>query len=208
MLSLKYHFLFVHIPKTAGNSIQSALAPFSDDRLIKEYEFQDGRERFGIKNEEFEYPKHATLREYKRILPEITYHSLTKFTVVRNPWDRLISRYFSPHEGRKEFDRELFKRIIHQSQPLDYYVNSSPNWSRLFPINPLKSSEIDFFLKFENLEEDFSKICSFLGLSNLSLENLNYSQRFDYQYYYDFPLKEKVYNKFRKEINFFGYEFD
>jgi hypothetical protein len=32
MISTSHQFLFVHIPKTGGNSIQTILLPFSDDQ--------------------------------------------------------------------------------------------------------------------------------------------------------------------------------
>jgi hypothetical protein len=33
LISLRHRFLFVHIPKTAGNSIQSVLRSYYDDEL-------------------------------------------------------------------------------------------------------------------------------------------------------------------------------
>lgn len=200
--------MFVHIPNTGGNNIQKALSLFSKDKLEKNQEFHDGKERFGLENAGLKYHKHSTLNEYKRVLPEIIYNSLTKFTVVRNPWDRMISRYFSPHKGRKKFDKEVFKRIIYQSHPIEFYVNSNPKWLRFFPNNPLKRSDIDYFLKFEDLEEEFLRICSVLGLKDVSLEKLNKSERIDYRYYYDNSLKDMVNKKFKKEIDFFEYTFD
>ena len=208
MISIKHRFLFVHIPNTGGNNIQKALSLFSKDKLEKNQEFHDGKERFGLENAGLKYHKHSILNEYKRVLPEIIYNSLTKFTVVRNPWDRMISRYFSPHKGRMEFDKEVFKRIIYQSHPIEFYVNSNPKWLRFFPNNPLKRSDIDCFLKFEDLEEEFLRICSVLGLKDVSLEKLNKSERIDYRYYYDNSLKDMVNKKFKKEIDFFEYTFD
>lgn len=132
------------------------------------------------------------------MLPELTYNSLTKFTVVRNPWDRMVSRYFSPHEGRENYDKREFKQVIMESQPMQYYLNSFPNWYRFLPLNPLKNSEIDYFIRFENLESDFHELSKFFGMKGLKLEKLNKSKRTNYQYYYDLSLKE---------IEFFEYLF-
>jgi hypothetical protein len=46
MISFQKRFLFVHIPKTAGNSIQSVLRDYSEDELVALLSEQDGVERF------------------------------------------------------------------------------------------------------------------------------------------------------------------
>jgi hypothetical protein len=45
MISFEKHFLFVHIPKTAGNSIQSVLRDYSEEQLVALRKEQDGRVR-------------------------------------------------------------------------------------------------------------------------------------------------------------------
>ena len=108
MISLQKNFLFVHIPKTGGNSIQNILKEYSEDRIVIEYDHQDGVERFGIRNEKYDIYKHATLAQYQKVIEPEIFKKLFKFTVIRNPWDRMISFYFSPHGKRTEWDRELF----------------------------------------------------------------------------------------------------
>ena len=44
IVSLQKRFLFVHIPKTAGNSIQSVLRDYSKDQLVALRKEQDGIE--------------------------------------------------------------------------------------------------------------------------------------------------------------------
>ena len=86
--------IFVHIPKTAGNSIQKALFDSGrsfDKQIITGH--QDGVNRFEVKGE-YTTQKHTKVFQYFK---EPQLRSLTYFSVLRHPVDRLISLYFSPH---------------------------------------------------------------------------------------------------------------
>src|SRR5436309_509585 len=110
MISTQKNFLFVHIPKTGGNSIQTILAPFSEDEIVASGT-QDGVERFGVHNKRYELRKHATLSRYREALGARKFARFFKFTCVRNPWERLISHYFTPGKQRDEWDRETFRQM-------------------------------------------------------------------------------------------------
>src|SRR6059058_1959617 len=96
MISFQKRFLFVHIPKTAGNSIQSILRNYSEDQIVALRSEQDGIERFGLRNPNYKIRKHSTLAEYRMALGDEQFRSLYKFACVRNPWDRMVSYYFRP----------------------------------------------------------------------------------------------------------------
>jgi len=51
MISLKYGFIFIHIPKTAGNSIQNVLKLYSEDKIVCTAPYQDGVERFELRSD-------------------------------------------------------------------------------------------------------------------------------------------------------------
>ena len=96
MLSLQKKFLFIHVPKTGGNSIQNILRNFSEDKIACLADHQDGFERFGVINDKYATKKHSTLDQYKKAIEPKIYQELFKFSTIRNPWDRCISFYFSP----------------------------------------------------------------------------------------------------------------
>src|SRR3954451_16145612 len=79
MISFQKRFLFVHIPKTAGNSIQSVLRDYSEDELVALRREQDGVERFGLRNPKYKIKKHSTLQEYRLALGKEKFGELYKF---------------------------------------------------------------------------------------------------------------------------------
>src|SRR6266481_9206544 len=103
---------FVHIPKTAGNSIQSILRDYSEDEIVALRSDQDGIERFGLRNPNYKIKKHSTLAEYRGALGEERFRSLYKFACVRNPWDRMVSYYFTPTHSVGEGDPKELRKVI------------------------------------------------------------------------------------------------
>src|SRR5437667_11854971 len=91
MISFQKRFLFVHIPKTAGHSIQSALRDYSEDQLVALRKEQDGIGRFGLRNPNYKTKKDSTVGEYRDALGNEQFRSLYKFTCVRSACDRLVS---------------------------------------------------------------------------------------------------------------------
>src|SRR4051812_27766659 len=121
MISFQKRFLFVHIPKTGGNSIQSVLQEYSEDEVVTFREAQDGIGRFGLRNPKYDVKKHSKLSAYRDALGK-EFRDLFKFTCVRNPWDRMISFYFSPSREITEWNRDLFIEMIAKTQPAADYL--------------------------------------------------------------------------------------
>ena len=210
VLSTDPPFLFIHIPKTAGSSIEDSLHSYT----------------------EFLYHEltHALSVQYRDWLEPIFFESLFKFAFVRNPWDLQVScwRYYVRNKNIDmtfdEFINWKFNGNILQMQdrlPTNdphvdlewlrtcYYSNRTPQTYYL--IDESGKFIVNFIGAFEKLNEDFDLISthlklkdSFLPMTNESY--LNEKDR-DYKQYYKDETKEIVENRFDLDIKMFGYEF-
>ena len=209
MISLKKNFIFVHTPKTAGTSISKSLSKYC------EAVDDNGRQVYNGHS-----TKHLLLDGYYRIAMVLRntpsdlgdMDSYYKFTVVRNPWDRMISYYFWLN---KEFNREKFVNMLTKSRrqgkcgscdfadksPLHYNFSSCTQYC-------VDIKKIDKFIRFENLEEGFKEVCKDIDIPAEKLGWFNKSEKErDYRDYYDDETRLTVETAFADDIANFNYEF-
>jgi hypothetical protein len=201
MISFQKRFLFVHIPKTAGNSIQTILRHYSEDEVVALRADQDGIERFGLRNPNYKIKKHSTLAEYRAALGEARFRDLYKFTCVRNPWDRMVSYYFGTTSLVEAWDRKEFKKLILKAVSVTDYLRLDKGESDPF-------GNVDYVMRFENLTDDFRTVSAKLGIPVTRLPLYNRSNREHYSKYYDTDLRELIRKRFAPEIDRFGYAFE
>ena len=154
--------LFIHIPKTGGTSIRSALG--WSKRACHET-VESLRDRIGIDR----------------------FSNGVKFTIVRNPYDRLVSCY---SEGRK--NKEPFFKFIESVLKNPSGLMGS-QFSRL-SIDGILA--IDRIIKFESLEEDWKKFAGEFGLPT-RLPHENQGNHKPWIEYYNQELVDKVYEGYK-----------
>jgi len=203
MISEEYQFLFIHIPKTAGNSVGQQLQAYSEDRLVTLAAHQDGVERFEVRHPRYPITKHSTLTDYKALLAPALFRRLFKFATLRNPWERMISFYFSPHRGVTQWDPGAFRALVERTPPARHYLLTDASG----PMDKPLDADIDCLLRFETLEQDFQRVSTRLGLPWRGLPRYNASQRNHYTHYYDDELIAVVEDRFGEEIAFGDYRF-
>lgn len=222
MISEKHKFVFVHVPKTGGNSVQTCLLDYSEGEKSFDGEDKDGVNHFDIKHTNFSYSKHSPIRVYQKDLGVEGIKSYYVFAVMRNPWDWCVSWFF--HRGgrhsAREYSKDAFTAFIKQMPSLRDYVTIESVWARELnrllkqckfdkriytqPIDGM----VDFFIRFEHLEEDFNKVLKALSLPEATLPHVNKGSRKSYVEYYDDDLRELVARKFKDEIELGGYQFE
>ncbi|THD82044.1 MAG: hypothetical protein E7812_04360 [Phenylobacterium sp.] len=201
MLALDRQFLFVHVPKTGGNSVQNILRAYSEDEIVCLEPYQDGVERFELRNPTYELSKHSPLSDYKTQLPPKVYAGLFKFCCVRNPWERAVSFYFSPHRQVTGFSREAFAACLPTAPAMAHYLREEPDQ----PISGILAN-FDYVMRYESLQQDFDAVCDRLQIPRQTLPRRNQSARGAVQDYYDDETVDLVRRLFAEDIELFGYE--
>ena len=121
MISFKKDFIFVHIPKTGGTAIQTVIAPYCLDTIITID--KEGGETQAVPYNKYNISKHSPLYKYKRKIPPDVFCQLKVITCIRNPWDRLISVYFSAHRQAPEWNLSMAKVVtLSEMEPLRFYL--------------------------------------------------------------------------------------
>lgn len=96
MLSTKYKFIFVHVPKTGGSSTLESLLPYSDASRLVGY---GNRGQHWDLKDPVANSMHEPILSYKRFLGE-EFKSFNILVGFRDPFERMLSLYFSPHFWR------------------------------------------------------------------------------------------------------------
>jgi hypothetical protein len=203
MISISHNWLFVHIPRTGGNSIQSVLARYSEDKLTCG-NFQDGIDRFGVQGI-YTGNKHFRLQDYFDTVPPELFSKLFIFTVVRNPWERAISSFFMPLKwismGRQpRWSADEFRCHLAHMRSIAPMLKVNGTLGRL-----------DMVLRFETLAADFAALTARLGLETATpLPQRNKGYRLEnWKHYYSLcpDLVDLVGKRFAEDIEMFGYDF-
>lgn len=211
ILSTDPKFLFIHIPKCAGTSVEESL-----------YHYQDFK---------YHHMVHGCALQFKQYLNDDFYDELYKFTFIRNPWDLQLScwRYYIRNHGVEiDFNEyiewkfngniEDMKDRLPKDQPNvnisilrnGFYIHRTP--ITYFMIDEKGKYLIDYIGTLENINQDYSYITEKLEIRDTFLPHVNVSgHRIDeknYQSYYSEKSKELVRSRFALDIFLYGYTFD
>lgn len=207
------NYIFIHAPKTGGTSMALALEAraMKDDILCgdtpKATRRRKKRKRFPGGDM---LKKHSVLQEVEAVFGRPAVMQAFTFTMVRNPWDRMVSYYqwikaqqFShPHvtlAQTLEFGAFLTNEIITHSFARSTYGRMMQRADGV--------EKCDLFIRLEHLEEDCAPLWQHLGF-RLPLPHVNASDRMaEYRHYYTPEQAAHLARICSEDIARFGYTF-
>lgn len=184
MIDRTRKLIFIHISRTGGTSIETALV---------------GKDWWLIDSS----TKHITAQQARQLYGEKIWNSYTKFSVIRNPWDRIVSMWACKwwHQAANLDENCSFERFIAQLKP-------HPNETyRTLLYNDILNEELDFTLRFETLQQDFSAMLNSIGSSDILLPHVEKRAHKHYTAMYNSKERQLVAKLFKKDIYRFGYNF-
>jgi len=198
----KFKCIFVHIPKTAGMSIENVLEidiKWPQTNLNKLF----GPYKFGSYNIHLQ---HATCIQIKELISKTKYDNYFKFAIVRNPYDRCVSQYFYIKKWNKTVQKLNFKEFIKylelQNKNKNVFCHYMPQYKFIYQNNKLL---VDYIGKFEKLDQKWTIITKKLGFTK-SLPKINTTNHNFYMDYYDRETLDLVNNLFKKDFELFDYQ--
>ena len=163
MISLVHKVIFIHIPKCAGQSVEET---FLNDLQLS---WDDHRYLFGCFEKPTSWTKnipgriaHLTAKEILdfKFLPIEIFNSFYKFSIVRDPVQRLVSswNYLDPEEN---FDDWVSSKVSSGHKENNYFFKDQTDYlfdennkslvDDIVPFKTLGSSQHNFYNYLENI---------------------------------------------------------
>ena len=217
-ISHKFKVIFIHIQKAGGSSIQQLFKQLDPD-LVTSISIDPAKNR----------PRHCFATDIEETIGSDIFRSYTKFCVVRNPFDRLVSWYWmlklrsykiekvgvdieldnifalmldELNTNARDFDEFVSLPRLHKSGMFErFFVN------QLDYISDESGIIVDRVLRFETLGQDFAEVVEDFGLQG-QLPHTNKTQReADYRSYYNETTRQLIAKRFQKDLDYFNYKF-
>ena len=218
MISHTHKFIYSHIPKCGGTTIENTLSKYA----IKT--FGRNADRKWLRN--------------KRLFDAVDeYVHYYKFSFSRNPWDRLVSCYifFKSKFANRVKNIHSFNEFVESTNLfLKEYNSINEDYSNIkdntcadgldgakinapssfaflgyhvLPQTYFIKNNFDYIGRVENLQNDFNIICDKLGITRHQLPHKNKSKHKHYTEYYDNSTRQIVEKFYANDIEYFGYKF-
>jgi hypothetical protein len=208
-------FLFIHIPKTGGSTIKNSLVYEKSNNqytsLRQVIQINQPKKLIKIDDEDRIINSHNSIYQISR---SVRIDNYFKFAFVRNPWDRIVSyyHYLIQYWDLSKDHPLTFRDWVLNSQSKEEHSFLDHHNARMTQFNYVSNPKtkellLDFIGRFENLQEDFDKVCKIIDIPSQKLIPINTSRHEHYTKYYNEDTKNIIGDYYRKDVEYFGYEF-
>ena len=190
MIDHERRLLFIHIARTGGTSVETALA---------------GNDWWDICPES----KHISASQTRKLYGEHIWQSFVKFIIVRNPWDRLVSMWAAGWWWDDRTHLRGIKPLTFRDFVLTLRPHPNEHYDSLF-YHQILDEKLYFVLRFETLMIDFSLMLKQLNLPDVILPHIQSRRswrRVHYRKYFDNESASLVEKMFESDISQYGYSF-
>ena len=178
--------IFVHIARTGGTSIETALTGYDWWLLSPE-------------------TKHLSARQIRLQAGEERWNKYFKFSVVRNPWDRVVSMFATGWwmgDHRQGNAQAEFQHFVANLAPHPHEIYSSLHYSDII------DEKLDMIVRYEALQDGFDRVCEAIGKPAIALGHQEARPRLHYSVYYNDSTRKQVGELFKRDVADYGYTFD
>ena len=214
ILSRGRRYIFVHAPKTGGTSLALALEAraMADDILLGDTpKAKNRRRRVDGVQAAGRLWKHSMLTDLYGLVTQDEIEGFFVFTLVRNPWDRMVSYYHWLRDQRFDHPAVALAQVhdFHgflRQPPVQGAIRAQPYGRYVTDAEGVERA--DLFLRLEHLEADLAPLEAHLGFRIGPVPHVNTSNRDrDWRPYYGDSEAEIVAKLCETDIKRFGYAF-
>lgn len=213
ILSRGRRYLFIHAPKTGGTSMALALEAraMKDDIMLGDTpKARARRHKVKATPETGRLWKHSMLRDLRGVVDQGELDDLFVFTLVRNPWDRMVSYYHwlqaqsFDHAAVTLAKTRAFGDFVQEPVIAQSFSTAT---AASYVTDAQGRLRADLFIRLEHLAQDIAPLEAHLGFA-LDLPHVNRSARVaEYRDAYDARSRAAVAHMCAADIAQFGYAF-